>query len=322
MTNRLRFFPWIFKSTHKIAFSLVVVSAAFSSGCNRERTSMRPVFVTPPGATVIDVPATPHVDESYPSVINPPAPPAAPSKRLDSEPTLNPELLRRKSNSNGDSRDNNNNPPPSPAAEAPVGATLNGPRSTVARSRVATLRAKLERFVDDPGDLFQPPKADRRWKYIVLHHSKADEGGYASIDREHRERLGWSGCGYHFVIGNGSDSPDGRIEVARRWSDQKQGAHCRDGVYPDLNEYGIGVCLVGDLDKAPPTSKQVEAAKALVAYLSERYKIPAERIAPHSTFAKTRTDCPGARFPVQSVLGRRVASRPDDFNPSDSSLNR
>ena len=102
-------------------------------------------------------------------------------------------------------------------------------------------------------ELFYPNKADRPWRYIVLHHSASASGNYDEIDREHRKILGYEGCGYHFVIGNGNGSGDGQIEVAQRWNNQKQGVHCRNARSHDIDEYGIGICLVGDLDQQPPT---------------------------------------------------------------------
>ena len=115
--------------------------------------------------------------------------------------------------------------------------------------------------------------------------------------------LGWEGCGYHFVIGNGTDSPDGKIEVAQRWSNQKNGVHCRNGKNPDVNEYGIGICLVGDLDDSPPTPRQVAAARALVAYLGDRYAISADRIETHAHLANGPTACPGKLFPSAAIFG-------------------
>src|SRR4029077_2248727 len=152
------------------------------------------------------------------------------------------------------------------------------------------------------GDLFLPPKADRPWKYIVLHHSANAEGSYDQIDREHRTGLGCEECGYHFIIGNGTGSADGQIEVARRWSEQKHGVHSRNGKHPDVNEYGIGICLVGDLDEAPPTPRQIAAAKALIAYLSTRYEIAQARAQTHSHLAATNTVCPGRHFPNDEIL--------------------
>ncbi len=163
----------------------------------------------------------------------------------------------------------------------------------------------MSQYTSDPDDLFQPPKADRPWKYIVLHHSADQSGGYDSIDQEHRKRLGWQGCGYHFVIGNGTESPDGKIEVAQRWVNQKNGVHCRDGKTSEVNEYGIGICLVGDLENSPPTPRQIAAARALVNYLSDRYQIAADHTDSHAHLAASSTTCPGRMFPTQAILGSR-----------------
>jgi N-acetyl-anhydromuramyl-L-alanine amidase AmpD len=114
--------------------------------------------------------------------------------------------------------------------------------------------------------------------------------------------LGWNGCGYHFVIGNGTGSPDGQIQVARRWSDQKNGVHCRNGKNADVNEYGIGICLVGDLDSEPPTAKQIASARALIAYLSERYQVPSDHVETHAHLAASPTKCPGKLFPTNEIL--------------------
>lgn len=193
---------------------------------------------------------------------------------------------------------------------------LNGPKSSgveketravprVRKARRSDLRAAVEPFVNDPNDLFAPPKADRPWKYIVLHHSAHAAGGYAQIDRDHRENLGTQGCGYHFIVGNGTESPDGQIEVAKRWSDQKAGAHCRDPKAGELNDHGIGICLVGDLDQSEPTPRQIEATRALVAYLRERYTIRADHAGTHAQLAQTATACPGKHFPTDAILDSR-----------------
>jgi len=105
------------------------------------------------------------------------------------------------------------------------------------------------------------------------------------------------------VIGNGTGSPDGTIEVTRRWSEQRPGAHMRDAAFPKANENGIGICLVGDLDEQPPTPKQVKAARALVAYLQDRYQVPERRVGAHAKLAQRPTACPGQHFPVESILG-------------------
>src|SRR5947208_1647861 len=66
----------------------------------------------------------------------------------------------------------------------------------------------------------------RSWQAIVIHHSATPAGGAARFDREHREK-GWDELGYDFVIGNGTDTADGLVEVGSRWTKQKIGAHAR-----------------------------------------------------------------------------------------------
>src|ERR1043166_2961437 len=53
-----------------------------------------------------------------------------------------------------------------------------------------------------------PQAPARPWRWIVIHHSATSAGGMAMFDREHKAK-GWDGVGYHFVIGNGTQSGDG-----------------------------------------------------------------------------------------------------------------
>jgi hypothetical protein len=172
----------------------------------------------------------------------------------------------------------------------------------------AGLASRLEPYLagTNASELFYPNKADRPWRYIVLHHSASTAGNYDEIDREHRKLLGFDGCGYHFVIGNGNGSGDGQIEVAQRWDQQKQGVHCRNARSHDVDEYGIGICLVGDLDQQPPTPRQVAASQALVNYLSQRYRIDPARVTTHAHLAATPTVCPGKFFPSTILAGTRA----------------
>jgi len=172
------------------------------------------------------------------------------------------------------------------------------------RVRRASLSERLRPFVDDStaNELVYPNKADRPWKYIVLHHSAGASGNYDQIDAEHRKILGFDGCGYHFVIGNGTGSGDGQIEVAQRWTNQKQGVHSRNARTHEVDEYGIGICLVGDFDQQPPSPRQIAAAQALIAYLSQRYKVPQGRVETHAHLAATKTICPGKYFPNEAIL--------------------
>jgi hypothetical protein len=243
-----------------------------------------------------------------PSASPGPALPQVPSAGAQDEPKLLQPLAPSDNSSSGGINGGNTQGQGTPGVSVP---RLQSPKASQIGSRrpistglqPSSLRQQLLPFTNDPDDLFAPPKADRPWKYVVLHHSATATGSYGEIDQEHRKRLGWDGCGYHFVIGNGTGSPDGQIEVSRRWSEQKHGIHCRNGKNPDVSEYGIGICLVGNLDDTPPTPRQIAAAQTLVAFLGARYKIPADHIGTHAQLASSPTACPGKYFPTRAVLG-------------------
>jgi N-acetylmuramoyl-L-alanine amidase len=148
-----------------------------------------------------------------------------------------------------------------------------------------------------------PQVEARPWRWIIIHHSATTFGSAAIIDRWHRER-GFDELGYHFVIGNGTDSGDGQIEVGPRWPIQKHGAHDRT---PDnrFNEYGIGICLVGNFDIQHPTPAQMHSLAKLVAYLMRTYHIPPDRVLGHGD--TKATDCPGKNMSVAVV--RSMAER-------------
>ncbi len=148
-----------------------------------------------------------------------------------------------------------------------------------------------------------PPVAVRPWRYIVIHHSATLTGGAAAFDRMHRDK-GWDELGYHWVVGNGTETSNGQIEVGPRWLKQKWGAHTKT---PDnrFNDYGIGVCLVGNFDITRPTSEQVKSLSKLVAYLMRTYHISADHVLGHGDCKPT--DCPGRNMSVASI--RRNASQ-------------
>jgi len=138
----------------------------------------------------------------------------------------------------------------------------------------------------------------RDWRYIVVHHSASDSGSAAEFDKYHRETRGWqNGLGYHFVIGNGTGSEDGEIEMGSRWKRQIDGAHA--GV-KEYNHYGIGICLVGNFNKYYPTQAQMKSLTALVEYLQERCHISSDSILMHRQCK--HTDCPGRNFPYYKLL--------------------
>lgn len=138
----------------------------------------------------------------------------------------------------------------------------------------------------------------RDWRYIVIHHSATASGSAAGFDSYHRKKRGWeNGLGYHFVIGNGNGTTDGKIEIGNRWLDQIDGAHA--GV-EEYNHYGIGICLVGNFNQSRPTEAQMASLSVLVEYLQNRCHITAENIIMHRHCRQT--DCPGRNFPYYKLL--------------------
>jgi N-acetylmuramoyl-L-alanine amidase len=144
------------------------------------------------------------------------------------------------------------------------------------------------------------PVKRRRWQFIVVHNSGTRQGNARVFDYYHKHvRRMQNGLAYHFVIGNGTSTGNGQIEVGDRWRRQINGGH----VHSDyLNNISLGICLVGDFNRDQPTRAQLEACEELIRYLrdrcgkTERGTIP---VKPHREMNPPRwaTDCPGDDFP-------------------------
>jgi hypothetical protein len=141
--------------------------------------------------------------------------------------------------------------------------------------------------------------ARNRWKYIIVHNSGTRQGNARIFDYYHRfVRRMPNGLAYHFVIGNGTSSGNGQIEIGNRWTRQLNGGH----VHSDyLNYISIGICLVGDFNRDLPTKSEYEALDELIRYLRRRvgkvdgrYSI----VRGHKEINPRPTDCPGNRFPL------------------------
>jgi hypothetical protein len=144
------------------------------------------------------------------------------------------------------------------------------------------------------------PVTQGRWQYIVVHNSGTRQGNAAAFDYYHRHfRRMQNGLAYHFVIGNGTSTGNGQIEIGNRWTRQINGGH----VHSDyLNNIALGICLVGDFNRDQPTRAQLDCCEELIRYLRQRcgkignhYAI----VKPHREMNPPRwaTDCPGNLFP-------------------------
>ena len=139
-----------------------------------------------------------------------------------------------------------------------------------------------------------------RWKHIVIHHSGDNTNSIQGMEHYHRRvRRMENGLAYHFVIGNGVNTGDGKIYVGDRWRRQIRGGHVASTA---LNEIAIGICLVGNFDKRVPTAKQRSSLKALVARLRTRTGVPYKEVRTHRHINPKPTACPGRRFNLRSIL--------------------
>jgi len=165
-------------------------------------------------------------------------------------------------------------------------------------SRRSTNYRYLTRSVIDA--IRRAPVKRRRWQFIVVHNSGTRQGNARAFDYYHRHvRRMQNGLAYHFVIGNGTSTGNGQVEIGDRWRRQINGGH----VHSDyLNNISLGICLVGDFNRDQPTRAQLESCEELIRYLRERCgktdsgEIP---VRPHRDINPPRwaTDCPGDAFP-------------------------
>lgn len=242
---------------------------------------------------------TPKSVEKKPEQSSPPpravAVPTSPPPRAIPVPTVAPtpsipaQITVEKS---GVEEDQGYEPPPPPPPRRSFWARLFGARDLPGSSRY------LSRGVVDA--IRRAPVQRGRWKFIIVHNSGTRQGNARAFDYYHSHvRRMKNGLAYHFVIGNGTSSGNGQIEVGNRWVRQINGGH----VHSDyLNNISLGICLVGDFNRDQPTRAQLDACEELVRYLRQRCgradgrEIP---VRPHREMNPPQwaTDCPGDVFP-------------------------
>ena len=186
--------------------------------------------------------------------------------------------------------------PPPLSLPAPSAPTIIAPQRVVPSEPITISPSPAEprpaARIENP---WQPAVAARDWTSIVIHHTATDQGSVESIHEAHLARE-WLGIGYHFVIGNGNGMPDGEIAPTFRWREQLHGAHAGAEEY---NQHGIGIALVGNFEKQPPTPAQLASIKRLVAVLKSEYHIDGEHVIGHREVKPTA--CPGKLFPIDEV---------------------
>ena len=130
---------------------------------------------------------------------------------------------------------------------------------------------------------------------IVVHCSATPEGrdvSAATIDEWHKQR-GWSGIGYHFVVGL-----NGNIEYGRDLD--KTGAHVKGH-----NTGSIGICYIGGIDsvskvaKDTRTSEQKESLLDLIKTLKKLH--PQAIVHGHNEFSSKACPCYDANAEYANV---------------------
>lgn len=131
-------------------------------------------------------------------------------------------------------------------------------------------------------------------KAVVVHHSATEDGSAADFRVLHRLARGWNDVGYHYVIGNGTRSPDGCIEQGR--PDDRRGAHARGA-----NHFSLGVCLVGNFMKTHPTGCQMRSLGVLLNRIMKSRGIPGAGIMLHREVRGSSTECPGKHLTLPVI---------------------
>ena len=180
--------------------------------------------------------------------------------------------------------------------------------STTHAQNVKVKRAVPVKYQWSEFDNWYYKKSDdyKGWKYIVIHHSATNAGSVNAFHKYHTEQ-GYGGIAYHFVIGNGNGMKDGEIQETFRWKKQISGTHVSVNSW-DHNVFGIGICLVGNLEDSLPTKAQMEALEKLISNLQKSYKINSDNIIGHkhvmfddASGKREPTACPGRKFNLDKV---------------------
>ncbi len=146
---------------------------------------------------------------------------------------------------------------------------------------------------------------EKKWKRIVFHHSATPVDDPMNMHRVHKARGMKNGLAYHFVISNGSrKAKDGEVFLSDRWKKQLDGGHMKR---QSDNKISIGICLIGNFELRPPTSKQLKSLEGICKYLMRRCNIDADQVTTHKLLHPGHTVCPGKHFPLSSIL-KKIAS--------------
>ena len=141
-----------------------------------------------------------------------------------------------------------------------------------------------------------------KWKKIIIHHSATPVDDAMNMHRVHKARGMKNGLAYHFVISNGSrKASDGEVFIGGRWKGQLDGGHVKKQSW---NKTCIGICLIGNFELRPPSSRQLTALEGLCEYLMKRCGISKSEVTTHKILHPGHTACPGKYLSLPSFIRR------------------
>ena len=137
-------------------------------------------------------------------------------------------------------------------------------------------------------------------EYIVVHHSESGDSitrNWDEIRRYHIKDRGWSDIGYHFGIELIGD----KYEILKGRPEDQPGAHALG-----FNSKSIGVCCVGNFDKAEMPAEQMKVLVILLKTLMVKYSIQARNVIGHrETYAMLNKPlektCPGLKVDLDKL---------------------
>lgn len=147
---------------------------------------------------------------------------------------------------------------------------------------------------------------------IIIHHTglpKDRDMTAAEIHMLHRDRLGWAGIGYHYVI-----RKNGMIERGRGWN--MVGAHAAEN-----NKDSVGIALAGNFCIGSPTPAQINSLVSLLVTLCGVYQLVPDELSVIGHRDVNATACPGDMlYAMLPQIRKRVMDRMGLSLPEDSSF--
>jgi len=179
-----------------------------------------------------------------------------------------------------------------------------------------------------------------KWTHVCCHHSWTGDSelpdsvaihrfhtsfrqyGNIITEEEYTEKFAagerglltpWKDTGYQWLLEKLSDE---RYYLIQGRSMMFAGAHCPEA---GMNRRGIGICFIGNFDKAPPPEELVEKGADVISWLCRMYRIPVVNVVAHRDFA-TYKSCPGDHFDMD-YLRERVSEHLNRWKPSPTQKN-